>query len=43
MEPVIIVTDKAQSCRRVIREINHRHDPHFDSIWHIDRKRRNFD
>lgn len=27
--------------RRVIREINHRYDPHFDSIRHIDRKWRN--
>ncbi|GLO69114.1 hypothetical protein MACH17_06310 [Phaeobacter inhibens] len=38
---VMIVTEKAQSCRRVIREINHHHDPHFDSIQHIDRKWRN--
>ncbi|WP_349581141.1 DDE-type integrase/transposase/recombinase [Sulfitobacter sp. NFXS29] len=36
--PVTIVTDKAQTYRRVIREINHRYDPHFDSIRHIDRK-----
>ena len=35
---VTIVTDKAQTYRRVIREINHRYDPHFDSIRHIDRK-----
>ena len=39
--PVTIVTDKAQAYRRVIREINHRYDPHFDSIRHIDRKWRN--
>lgn len=39
--PATIVTDKAQAYRRVIREINHRYDPHFDSIRHIDRKRRN--
>ncbi|MEP4708913.1 MAG: IS6 family transposase [Pseudophaeobacter sp.] len=39
--PVTIVTDKAQACRRVIREINHRYDPHFESIRHIDRKWRN--
>ena len=39
--PVTIFTDKAHSYRRVIREINHRYDPHFDSIRHIDRKWRN--
>ncbi|MEP1614189.1 MAG: IS6 family transposase [Roseobacter sp.] len=39
--PATIVTDKAQAYRRVIREINHRYDPHFDSIRHIDRKWRN--
>jgi IS6 family transposase len=39
--PVSIVTDKAQAYRRVIREINHCYDPHFDSIRHIDRKWRN--
>tara|TARA_R100000750_G_scaffold49855_1_gene34747 strand:- start:993 stop:1397 length:405 start_codon:yes stop_codon:yes gene_type:complete len=39
--PVTIVTDKAHSYRRVIREINHRYDPHFDSIRHIDRKWQN--
>lgn len=39
--PVTIVTDKAQAYRRVVREINHHYDPHFDSIRHIDRKRRN--
>ncbi len=30
--PVTIVTDKAPTYRRVIRDINHRYDPHFDSI-----------
>jgi transposase, IS6 family len=39
--PVSICTDKAQSYRRVIREINHRYDSHFDSIRHIDQKWRN--
>lgn len=39
--PVTIVTDKAQTYRRAIRDINHRYDPHFDSIKHIDRKWRN--
>jgi IS6 family transposase len=39
--PVTIVTDKAQTYRCVIREINNRYDPHFDSIRHIDRKWRN--
>lgn len=39
--PVSIFTDKAHSHRRVIREINLRHDPHFDSIEHVDRKWRN--
>lgn len=39
--PVTIVTDKAHSYRRVIREINHHYDPHFDSIRHIDRKWQN--
>ncbi|KMK64420.1 DDE domain [Puniceibacterium sp. IMCC21224] len=37
--PVTIVTDTADSYRRVIREINQRYDPHFDSIRHIDRER----
>jgi len=36
--PVTIGTDKAHSYRRVIRETNHRYDPHFDSIRYIDRK-----
>lgn len=39
--PVTICTDKAQTYRRVIREINHRYDPHFESIRHIDRKWQN--
>lgn len=39
--PVTICTDKAPIYRRVIREINHRYDPHFDSIRHIDKKWRN--
>ncbi|MFU1478384.1 IS6 family transposase [Roseovarius sp. C7] len=39
--PVTICTDKAPAYRRVIREINHRYDPHFDSSRHIDRKWRN--
>lgn len=39
--PVTICADKAQAYARVIREINHRYDPHFDSIRHIDRKWRN--
>lgn len=37
-QPATIVTDKARAYRRVIREINHRYDPHFDSIRHIDRR-----
>ena len=39
--PVTIVTDKAQSNRRVIHKINQRYDPHFDGIRHIDKKWRN--
>ena len=39
--PVTIVTDKARTYRRVISDINHRYDPHFDSIRHIDRKWQN--
>ena len=39
--PMTICTDKAQAYRRVIREINHRYDPQFDSIRHIDQKWRN--
>nr|WP_274379273.1 hypothetical protein [Rhodophyticola sp. CCM32] len=30
--PVTIVTDKAQAYRRVIREINHRYDPHLTAF-----------
>lgn len=36
--PVSICTDKAPTYRKVIREINHRYDPHFDYIMHVDRK-----
>jgi len=36
--PVSICTDKAPTYRKVIREINHRYDPQFDSITHIDLK-----
>jgi len=36
--PVSICTDKAPAYRKVIREINHRYDPHFDYITHVDRK-----
>lgn len=39
--PVSICTDKAHAYRSVICELNHRYDPHFDSIQHIDRKWRN--
>ncbi len=39
--PVTICTDKAHTYRRVIQEINHRYDPHSESIRHIDRKWRN--
>ncbi|MFK7882411.1 DDE-type integrase/transposase/recombinase [Roseobacter sp.] len=39
--PMTIVTDQARPSRRVIREIVHRYDPHFNSIRHIDRKCRN--
>nr|WP_254694992.1 transposase [Antarctobacter heliothermus] len=39
--PVTICTDKAPAYRRVISEVNHRYDPHFDSIRHIDKKWRN--
>jgi transposase-like protein len=35
--PVTIVTDKAHSYRRVIREINHRYDPHIDRKWRNNR------
>ncbi|MEP4037922.1 IS6 family transposase [Pseudophaeobacter sp.] len=36
--PVSNCTDKAPTYRKVIREINHRYDPHFDYITHLDRK-----
>jgi IS6 family transposase len=36
--PVSTCTDKAPTYRKVIRERNHRYDPHFDYITHIDRK-----
>lgn len=36
--PVTIVTDKARTYARVIREIIRRYDPQFNSIKHIDRK-----
>ncbi|WP_339761134.1 IS6 family transposase [uncultured Sulfitobacter sp.] len=36
--PVSICTDKAPTYRKVIREINHRYDPHFDYITHVNRK-----
>lgn len=39
--PILIVTDKAPTYARVIREINHHYDPHFDSIRHVARKWRN--
>ena len=39
--PVSICTDKAPGYRKVIRDLNHRYYPHFDSILHIDRKWRN--
>lgn len=39
--PVSICTDKAPGYRKVIQDLNHRYDPHFDSILHIDRKWRN--
>ena len=33
--------DKAPGYWKVIQDLNHRYDPHFDSILHIDRKWRN--
>ncbi|MDG1069749.1 MAG: DDE-type integrase/transposase/recombinase [Sulfitobacter sp.] len=36
--PVTICTDNAHTYRRVIREINHRYEPYFDSMRHNDRK-----
>lgn len=39
--PVSICTDKAPGYRKVIQDLNHGYDPHFDSITHVDRKWRN--
>ena len=39
--PVSICTDKAPTYRKIIRDINHQYDPHFDYITHIDKKYRN--
>lgn len=39
--PVTIITDKAPTYCRVIREINCRYAPHFDGIQHIEKKWRN--
>ncbi len=39
--PVTICSDKAHAYRRGVRETNHRHDLHFDSIRHVDQKWRN--
>lgn len=39
--PVSIITDKAPTYYRVIREINRCYDPHFNGIRHIDKKWRN--
>ena len=39
--PVSTCTDKAHEYRKVVQDLNHRYDPHFDSILHIDRKWRN--
>jgi len=39
--PVTICTDKAPTYRKVIRDINHGYDPHFNYITHIDKKYRN--
>ena len=33
--PVSICTDKAPGYRKVIQDLNHRYDPHFDSILHM--------
>ncbi|MEP2785083.1 MAG: DDE-type integrase/transposase/recombinase [Pseudoruegeria sp.] len=38
---VSICTNKAPTYRKVIRDINHQYDPHFDYITHIDKKYRN--
>ena len=37
----MICTDKAPAYRKVFQDLNHRFDPHFDSVTHIDRKWRN--
>ncbi|MGC1430214.1 MAG: DDE-type integrase/transposase/recombinase, partial [Albidovulum sp.] len=39
--PVSICTDKVLTYQKVIREINHRYDPHFNYITHVDRKNLN--
>ncbi len=39
--PATICTDKASTYRKAIQEDNRRHDPHFDSTTHIDKKWRN--
>lgn len=39
--PVSIITDKAPTYYKIIREINHCYDLHFDGIKHIDKKWRN--
>jgi IS6 family transposase len=39
--PVLIITDKAPTYYKIIREINHCYDPHFDGTKHIDKKWRN--
>ncbi|MEM6739872.1 MAG: DDE-type integrase/transposase/recombinase [Pseudomonadota bacterium] len=39
--PVKICTDTAQACRRVIRQITHRYDPHLGSIRRVGQKDRN--
>lgn len=39
--PVSIITDKAPTYRKVIRDINYRYDPHFNGIRHINQKWRN--
>ncbi len=36
--PVSICTDKVPGDRKVIQDLNHRHDPHLASTLHIDRK-----
>nr|WP_255014111.1 transposase [Roseovarius sp. M141] len=39
--PVTICTDEAPGHRKVIQDLNHCYDPHFDSITPIDHKWRN--